>query len=112
MDEMWENLKNDVNETKDKIMNTVQFSGFGGSSSSMPTAPKDGATDLLMYIVSVVISIMLIQKIVPMSNNTNPAYVKLRLALYVMAVLGGGYPLLFLIVVYLFKMQLTRAPGI
>jgi hypothetical protein len=110
MDEMWENLKNDVNETKDKIMNTVQFSGFGGSSSSMSTGSKYGTSDLLMYIISVAISIMLIQKIVPM-NNSNPAYVKLRICLYVIAVLGGGYPLFFLIVLYFLKVQFTIAPG-
>jgi hypothetical protein len=107
MEETWENLKDDISDTKDKIMNTLSFSGFGGSSGS---SLKYGAIDISMYLISVVLSIMLIQKLVPM-NASNPIYRNLRIVLYILAVLGGGYPLLFLIVLYLFKMQLTRLPG-
>jgi hypothetical protein len=66
---------------------------------------KESVTfDLISYIFWVGIGIYLVQKLIPVGD----AYQTLRIVLYVMLVLGGGYSAVFLAVLYFLKMQITK----
>ena len=61
------------------------------------------AGDGVFYLIKVALTIYLIQQIVPSSEQ----YKNVRIALYVLAVIGSGYPLFFLIILYLMRMKIT-----
>ena len=67
-----------------------------------PVTPASVTFDLSSYILQVIIAIYLINQIVPHGESN------LKIIMYVLVVLGGGYPLFFLILLWLFKMQITK----
>lgn len=67
-----------------------------------PVTPASVTFDLSSYILKVIIGIYLVNQIVP------PGESNLRIMMYVLVVLGGGYPLFFLIILLIFKMQITK----
>ena len=67
-----------------------------------PVTAASVTFDFSSYIVKVIIGIYLVNKIVP------PGESNLKIMMYVLVVLGGGYPLFFLILLWLFKMQITK----
>jgi len=60
--------------------------------------------DLISYLFWVGVGIYLVQILIPPTDS----YQTLRIVLYVMLVLGGGYPAVFLAVLYFLKMQITK----
>ena len=69
-----------------------------------PVTAASVTFDFSSYIVKVIIGIYLVNKIVPPGDS----YKNLKIMMYVLVVLGGGYPLFFLILLWLFKMQITK----
>jgi hypothetical protein len=89
------------------------FANVNSKSSSEPkktesviVVNRQRTTDsLVWYIAKVSVTIYLINLLVPGSE----IYTTLRILLYVMAVLGSGYPLLFLIILYVLGMKVIKA---
>lgn len=109
------NNKIDTLTTKAKVLTSISL--FGETAPAPAPAPvviiknetqeisKESVTfDLISYIFWVGIGIYLVQKLIPVGD----AYQTLRIVLYVMLVLGGGYPAVFLAVLYFLKMQITK----
>ena len=67
-----------------------------------PVTAASVTFDFSSYIVKVIIGIYLVNQLVP------PGERNLRIIMYILVVLGGGYPLIFLILLWLFKMQITK----
>jgi hypothetical protein len=95
-----------IKTATDVVTSTSEFTATAAVKPAPAPAPVSKASvggDFAMYVVKVAISIYLIQQVVPSSES----YQNLRIIMYILAVLGSGYPLLFLIILYFMKLKIN-----